>query len=183
MEPRQFKGYLVFPDGRVWRPERTITRSDGVSRTFMAGWVGQRVRKTGKGNGGGYVCMSLYPVGEGGTGKAETWLIHRLVATVFLDNPSRLPDVNHKDGNRANNAVGNLEWVTRSDNQKHAYRTGVRADVGERNSRAKLTNRQARSVYLLRGVMRLPLKEVAGLFNISIQSASRIAKGGHYAVK
>lgn len=45
-------------------------------------------------------------------GNAKCWLIHRLVAMAFLDNPSNLPEVNHKDENKANNAVSNLEWCT-----------------------------------------------------------------------
>lgn len=50
--------------------------------------------------------------------------IHRLVALAFLDNPDNLPEVNHIDGNKENNCVDNLEWVTRSQNMKHAYSIG-----------------------------------------------------------
>lgn len=47
--------------------------------------------------------------------------IHRLVAKTFIDNPDNLPQVNHKDGNKLNNNVDNLEWVTNSDNTQHGY--------------------------------------------------------------
>lgn len=49
-------------------------------------------------------------------GKKSNWYIHRLVAMTYLDNPDNLPEVNHKDENKANNAVSNLEWCTRKYN-------------------------------------------------------------------
>lgn len=57
--------------------------------------------------------------------------VHRLVAEAFIPNPDHKPTVNHIDGNPLNNEVGNLEWATYSENEAHAYRTGlVKARTG-----------------------------------------------------
>ena len=55
----------------------------------------------------GYKQVILY-----NNGKGKKWFIHRLVAIHFLPNPNNLPQVNHKDEDKANNAVENLEWCT-----------------------------------------------------------------------
>jgi hypothetical protein len=55
----------------------------------------------------------------------RTIKVHREVARAFIPNPLNLPQVNHKDGNKNNNAVENLEWVTNQQNAAHAIRTGL----------------------------------------------------------
>lgn len=65
-------------------------------------------------------------------------LVHRLVATVFLPNDNNLPQVNHKDGNKLNNRVENLEWCSASQNMKHAFELGL-APSGGRSHLAKLS--------------------------------------------
>lgn len=60
-------------------------------------------------------------------------LLHRLVAFYFIENPDNLPEVNHKDGNKANNAVSNLEWVTHSENQQHRIKILHKDMIGENN--------------------------------------------------
>jgi hypothetical protein len=52
--------------------------------------------------------------------------VHILVAKAFLPNPNNLPEVNHKDGVSANNHKRNLEWISRIDNEKHAYKNGFK---------------------------------------------------------
>lgn len=60
-------------------------------------------------------------------GKSQkTMVVHRLVATAFIENPLGLPQINHKDGNKNNNTVSNLEWTTQKDNNHHAIKTNLR---------------------------------------------------------
>lgn len=68
----------------------------------------------------GYPRVSI---SKGGLKKA--FRIHRLVATAFIPNPENLPQVNHKDGNKLNNHVDNLEWCDNSHNVQHAYSKGL----------------------------------------------------------
>ena len=66
--------------------------------------------------------------------------IHRIVAETFIDGFNVKLDVNHKDGNKSNNCVENLEWCTRSQNVTHAFRNGLNhAASGEKNGKSKLT--------------------------------------------
>ena len=77
--------------------------------------------------------------------------VHRVIAETFIPNPNNLPCVNHKDGNKLNNSVDNLEWCTHSKNVFHAYQTGLEQRMcGEQHHAHKLTEddvRYIRSVY------------------------------------
>lgn len=68
----------------------------------------------------GYVCVGLCK-----NGKLKTKTLHRLLMTAFVPNPLKLKYINHKDGNKANFDLDNLEWSTKRDDSLHAYRTGL----------------------------------------------------------
>lgn len=73
-------------------------------------------------SGSGYFNVPLVP-SEGGKGKNRG--VHTFVAKAWIPNPKRLPQVNHKDGNKQNNCVDNLEWVTSQENNLHARKNGL----------------------------------------------------------
>ena len=55
----------------------------------------------------------------------KNFLIHRLVAKAFIDNPYNLPQINHIDCNKLNNNADNLEWCTQKQNLEHAFKNGL----------------------------------------------------------
>lgn len=73
----------------------------------------------------GYPRVSLRVVGKSGKTESKPIFVHRLVAEAFIANPDNKPFVNHIDGNRTNSAATNLEWVTHTENMRHALRLGL----------------------------------------------------------
>lgn len=67
-------------------------------------------------NGKGYMQVGLYK-----NNKGKPYYVHRLVAKAFIPNTENKPEVNHKDKDRANNCVDNLEWVTSKENEQHKH--------------------------------------------------------------
>ena len=74
--------------------------------------------------------------------KKKTFKIHRLISQYFIRNPKNKPEVNHKDGNKQNNNINNLEWATESENTTHAHKIGLIDEKGEKNPNSKLSKNQ-----------------------------------------
>jgi hypothetical protein len=107
-------------------------------------------------NGHGYLSLSLAH-----NGGKYPHKIHRLVAELFLENPNNLPEVNHKDTDKTNNHVSNLEWSTKKGNAEHAGKMGL----------------------MVRGSRKLPPKPIgkyfAGILIRRYSSGGRLKKDGY----
>jgi len=108
---KDYPGYLITRDGRVISLTRKVLTSKG---NYMK--VNGRILKHGN-DTCGYSSVVLCE-----KGKVKVCRIHRLVAEAFLLNPENKKEINHKDGNKQNNHLSNLEWSTRSENCFHAYK-------------------------------------------------------------
>ena len=98
------EGYQVSSEGNV----KSLVRKHPCNKCSRERILKGQIQK-------GYKKVMIYK-----DNKCKWVLIHRLVALAFIPNPENKPQVNHKDGNKLNNNVDNLEWVTASENQKHS---------------------------------------------------------------
>lgn len=110
-------------------------------------------------------------------GQKKSFLVHNLVASAFIDNPENKKTVNHIDGNKTNNQIENLEWATQSENNYHAYQTGLAKSspvYGEKHWGCKLTDYQVLLIRKQRKENNHSLRTLARQFNVSHQTISRI---------
>ena len=100
--------------------------------------------------------------------KPKQFKVHRLVAETFIPNPNRLPQVNHIDGNKNNNAASNLEWISQEGNIRHAYDIGI-YKKGEERKNSKLTNEQVKWIRenYIKGSRELGARPLARKFGVT----------------
>ena len=97
-------------------------------------------------------------------GKIKSLFVHRLVAGAYVDNLKNKPFINHIDGDKQNNKVDNLEWVTSHENTVHSYQIGLQCKKGEKNSQSILTEEQAKEIKK----KNLPAKDLATKYGVSV---------------
>ena len=90
----------------------------------------------------------------------KSLLVHRLVAMNFIPNPNKYLEINHKDCNRANNKVTNLEWCTRNENIKHSFELGSASNKGLKNPNAKLNLTDVEAIRALAATKRFYNKKI-----------------------
>ena len=143
MNEIEFNGYTIREDG-------TITNKDGSVKTPY---------------GKGYDAVKLYY-----NGRYNQHYVHRLVAEAFID--GRDETVNHKDGNKRNNHVSNLEWMSYSDNNKHARENGLVDKIYEK----KLPQPTRRKIATLYKTGKYKYTELAFLFSIDVRTVKKYIK-------
>ena len=116
-------------------------------------------------NNGGYLYVNFNIEGH-----RKNFAVHRIVANAFIPNPNNYPEVNHKDGDRTNNNVTNLEWVSSSQNKIHAYQKEE-----NRASRGKQVEQYSLQGILLRTF--ISASEAARFIGCSVGAISNCCKG------
>lgn len=130
--------WIVLEDGSIYSPERqvTITRTkNGKTSTYtktqpktkLSPWISKS----------GYYIVST-KIGD----KRPKMFVHRLIAMAFVNGYKKELTVNHINGNKLDNSISNLEWITLEENTKHEWRTGLVNLRGENGLTNKLTQKQ-----------------------------------------
>lgn len=130
----------------------------------------------------GYRVVIFYESEGWGKGyKQKREYIHRLLARYFIPNPDNKPEVNHKDGNKLNNSLENLEWVTHQENMMHAsYELYDRR--GEKSPHAVLTQAEANAIrqrYLNGGIYQ---RELAREHGVALSTINLIVNNKGYKI-
>lgn len=156
--------YLINVNGEIV----SISRKHWNGRCW---WTSKEKKLKHQVSKSGYKTIAL----SIGNGKIKTSYVHRLIAEHFIPNSDNKPQVNHIDGNKLNNSLNNLEWVTVKENITHAFETGLNKGIkrfGERNNSAKLTKKDILKIRSLKG--KKMIKELANDYEVSVSQISAI---------
>ena len=156
------ESYQISDSGRVFTKRRLIGNQIHYGRELIP-----QVTEDG------YLKVSLSR-----NGISKKYYLHRLVAIQFIDNPYNLPQVNHKDSNKLNNNVTNLEWCSKEENQKHAVKNNLMQRGAVRPS-AKLTEEQVIELYKLKGILKA--SDIAKKYGVSKNTICCILRGSKWS--
>ena len=110
---------------------------------------------------GNYLGVVLYK-----NGKPKDFFIHTLVLEAFKGKRPNGKQANHKNCDKTNNWVNNLEWLTPKENIIHAHKNGLMSAKGEDNSAAKLKQQDVESIKILYANSHFSYRDIANLYNV-----------------
>lgn len=110
----------------------------------------------------------------------KNWILHRLVATVFIENPQALPVVDHVDGNKLNNRAVNLEWVTHKENSRRAIKMGLTPQLKQGEGQTKLTLEEVIAIKAERRTLGTSYLELASKYNVKYSTIAHIMRGSRW---
>ena len=157
----------------IWKPIEGFNGRYEISNTgkVLSNYSGKKkILKQAISKDGNYWVVSLWQNQVGKTIK-----VHRLIATAFIPNELNKPFVNHKDGNKLNNELSNLEWVTSSENNQHAFDNGLKKR-GQDLGYSKFTNSDILFIFNCG----LSYLELAIMYNTKVSTISSIKNGWNW---
>lgn len=157
---KDFENYLIFSDGTIFSRSRYHIQKNGRKRFKKGRWL--KVNKYHK-----YPRISM---------NSKTSYVHRIIAETFLGKPQKNLEINHIDGDKTNNRVENLEWITHQENMEHARKKRLYAQ-GERHYKSKMSDATIREIVELYKSTDLTQQEVADKFNINQSLVSNYVQG------
>jgi len=123
----------------------------------------------------GYLRCKLYKGDD--DYKGIVFYNHRLVALAYIKNLENKKTVNHIDGNKMNNNISNLEWMTQCENMQHSFDIGLRSHKGENHPSSKLNEAKVRIIKTLFNRNDITQQEISNFFDVSFSAISDIKTG------